>query len=54
MTRIEVEEKPHLAARFRIDEVPTLLVVEDNRVRKRIVKPSGGHDLRAALAPWLR
>lgn len=54
LTRISVERRPDLAARFLVDEVPTLLVVHDRKVRKRIVAPSGCRDLEAALADWLR
>ncbi|MFL5912630.1 MAG: thioredoxin family protein [Gaiellaceae bacterium] len=54
LVKVPVDRRPDLATRFRVEEVPTLLVVEDRKVRKRIVAPSGCRDLEAALAPWLR
>lgn len=37
-----------------IEEVPTLLVVADKKVRRRIVAPNGCRELETELAPWLR
>jgi len=54
LLKIPVDRRPDLATRFRVDEVPTLLVVEDRKVQKRIVAPSGCRDLEAGLAHWLR
>jgi thiol-disulfide isomerase/thioredoxin len=54
LVKVPVDRRPDLATRFKVEEVPTLLVVEDRKVRKRIVAPSGCRDLEAALAPWLR
>ncbi len=54
LTRVSVDNRPDLAARFLVDEVPTLLVVQDRKVRTRIVAPSGCRELELALARWLR
>ncbi len=54
LVRVPVDRRPDLASRFLVDEVPTLLVVEGRKVRKRIVAPTGCRDLEASLAPWLR
>jgi len=54
LVRVPVDRRPDLASRFLIDEVPTLLVVEGRKVRKRIVAPTGCRDLESALAQWLR
>ena len=35
--RVEVAEQPQLVQTFRVDEVPTLVVVAGNRVRDRAV-----------------
>jgi len=51
---IDVEERPDLAKRFRIDEVPVLLVVADHRVQGRLIHPKGCRDIEAMLKPWLR
>jgi thioredoxin-like negative regulator of GroEL len=54
LVRVSVDARPDLAERFLIEEVPTILVVEGRKVRKRIVAPSGCRELEAALAAWLR
>jgi thioredoxin-like negative regulator of GroEL len=50
---VDVDERPDLASRFRVDEVPTLLVVADRRVQGRIKHPRGCRDIEAMLKPWL-
>lgn len=52
--RIDTEERPDLAERFRVEAAPCFLVVEDQRVRARLVRPTGCADIRAFLEPWLR
>lgn len=54
LVRIDACERPDLAGRFRVDHVPTLLVVTDKRVRLRLVAPRGCRELEQALRPWLR
>lgn len=54
LVRVAVDRRPDLAERFRIDEIPTIVVVEDRKVRKRIVAPSGSRELETELAPWLK
>jgi thioredoxin 1 len=54
LVRVSVDRRPDLAERFRIDEIPTVVVVEDRKVRKRIVAPSGSRELETELAPWLK
>jgi hypothetical protein len=53
LVRVRVERRPDLAARFHVDAVPTLVVVEDRKVRKRIVTPTGCKELEEELTPWL-
>ena len=53
LVRVSVEGRPDLAERFRIEAVPTLCVVEDRRLRKRITAPRGCRELERELAPWL-
>jgi thioredoxin-like negative regulator of GroEL len=36
LTRVDIDERPDLAARFGVDEVPTLVLVCDRRVVKRL------------------
>lgn len=54
LVRVAVDRRPDLAKRFLVTEIPTLVVVQDRKVRKRIVSPTGSRELEAALAPWLR
>lgn len=54
LIRVAVDERPDLAERFRVDELPTIMVVADRRVRARIVSPSGCRELERFLRPWLR
>ena len=54
LVRVAVDHRPDLAERFLVTEIPTLVVVQDRKVRKRIVSPAGSRELEAALAPWLR
>lgn len=51
--RIPVDRRPDLAERFRVDSVPSILVVENRRVRLRIVAPAGARELERHLRPWL-
>jgi thioredoxin-like negative regulator of GroEL len=48
------EERPDLLEKFRIDETPTLVVVEDRHIRGRLAQPRGCEDIQAFLSPWLR
>jgi thioredoxin-like negative regulator of GroEL len=53
LERIDVEEQPELHESFGIDEVPTLVVVEEEQIRGRVVDPSGCKAIERFLAPWL-
>jgi thioredoxin-like negative regulator of GroEL len=50
---VEVNEQAELAQRFNIREVPTIVVVENKRVRGRLESPRGCRDIEQLLAPWL-
>jgi len=50
---VDVDERPDLVERFRIDEVPALLVVTDRRVQARLAHPRGCRDIEDMLKPWL-
>jgi thioredoxin-like negative regulator of GroEL len=54
LRHVDVEERPDLAERFRIENVPTLLVVADRRVQARLEHPKGCRDIEATLTPWLK
>jgi hypothetical protein len=49
-----VDARPEIAQRFKIDKVPTLVVIEDRSVKCRIVDPRGALALRRQLEPWLQ
>jgi len=50
---VEASAHPELTERFRVDEVPTLVVVDGNRVSARLTSPRGCREIEEALAPWL-
>jgi thioredoxin-like negative regulator of GroEL len=52
--RVEENERPDLHQRFRIDEVPTLIVVVGRQVKARLVAPRGAVAIERFLGPWLR
>jgi thioredoxin-like negative regulator of GroEL len=51
---VEVAERPELAERFKIEAIPTLLVIDERRVRAKLVRPKGAAPIREMLTPWLR
>jgi thioredoxin-like negative regulator of GroEL len=51
--RVDADAQATLAARLKIDDVPTLLVVERKRVRARLERPRGCPDIEQFLRPWL-
>ncbi len=54
LVHVNVDKRPDLAARFKVSEIPTLVIVQGRRVRRRIVRPRGSRHLEQELAPWLR
>jgi hypothetical protein len=54
IVRVSVDSHPKLAARFSIERLPTLCVVEGRKLRRRIVAPSGCREIEQDLEPWLR
>ena len=53
LLNVDVDDNADLAEHFAIDEVPTIVVVEDKRVRGRLESPRGCRDIEQLLAPWL-
>jgi thioredoxin-like negative regulator of GroEL len=53
IVRVDVDGRPELAERLGIEKVPTLLVLTDKKVRRRIVAPNGCRELETKLGPWL-
>jgi thioredoxin-like negative regulator of GroEL len=54
VVRVPVDSRPDLAERFGIESVPTVLVVEGRRIKRRIEEPRGCRELEGKLQPWLR
>ena len=52
--RVSTERRPDLAARFAVDTIPTLVVVDGKRVSGRLASPRGCEQIETFLAPWLR
>jgi thioredoxin-like negative regulator of GroEL len=53
LVRVSVEKRPDLAEKFRIEQVPTICVVQGRKLRRRIVSPRGCRELERELEPWL-
>ena len=51
--RIDADHHPQLVERFKVDAIPSLVVVENKRVRARLNTPRGCAQIRETLAPWL-
>ena len=51
--RVDAEANSELLERFRVETLPTLVVVEDKRVRAELPNPRGCRDIESFLAPWL-
>ena len=51
--RVDTEVNLELVERFRVEAIPTLVVVEDKRVRGQLPNPRGCRDIEAFLTPWL-
>ena len=54
LVRVSVDDRPDLARRFGITEVPTLCVIQTRKLQRRIVAPRGCRALERDLEPWLR
>ena len=51
---VALEERPDLLDKFRVEQTPTIVVVEEKRVRGRLAQPRGCEEIQTFLAPWLR
>ena len=54
LVRVSVDRRPDLAQKFRVEQVPTICVVEGRKLRRTIVTPRGCRELERELGPWLR
>jgi thioredoxin-like negative regulator of GroEL len=53
VVRVAEEERPDLLEHFRIETVPTLVVIEHKAVKGRLERPRGCREIEGFLAPWL-
>jgi thioredoxin-like negative regulator of GroEL len=51
--RVDVDEKPELAQRFRVDKVPTLVLVKDKKVVGRIDGRATAPRIEGLVEPYL-
>jgi len=54
LQEVASETRPDLIERFRVTAVPTLMVIEDRRVRGRLAAPRNIKEIRDFLTPWLK
>jgi thioredoxin-like negative regulator of GroEL len=54
LVRVSIDQRPDLAEKFRVAEVPTICVVVGRKLRRTIVAPRGCRELEQELEPWLR
>jgi thioredoxin 1 len=52
--KVDIDNQPALAEQFGIRQAPTIVVVDQNRVARRIEGRVGVQELRTQLADWLR
>ena len=53
VVNVAQEERPDLLEHFKIQTLPTLVVVEGQAVRGRLERPRGCREIEGFLAPWL-
>jgi thioredoxin-like negative regulator of GroEL len=53
VVRVDADKRPDLAGRFRVTELPTLIVIDGHRVRGRLSEPTGCRQITELLRPWL-
>lgn len=51
--RVDAQEQADLVERFQIETIPTLVVVEQRRVKAQLPDPRGCREIERFLAPWL-
>jgi thioredoxin-like negative regulator of GroEL len=54
MHRVAREDRGDLFERFGVEDVPTLMVIEDKAVQARLASPRSCREIERFLAPWLR
>jgi thioredoxin-like negative regulator of GroEL len=52
--KVANEKRPDLVAKFGIEVIPTLAVIEESRITARLEGPRGCGEIETFLAPWLQ
>jgi thioredoxin-like negative regulator of GroEL len=52
--RVDVDQRPDLVARFKIEATPSLIVVNAKQIQGRLERPRNAIEIRSLLTPWLR
>ena len=52
-TSVAREQRPDLVEKFRVVTMPTLVVIEDRKVRRRLEGMVGCPEIETFLEPWL-
>jgi thioredoxin 1 len=52
--RVDADEHVELAEQFKIETIPTLVVVMDKQAQGRLPNPRGCREIERFLTPWLR
>ena len=50
---VSAESQPEVFERFGIEKVPTLVVIEDKKVKRSLELPGSCREIEQFLAPWL-
>lgn len=53
LVRVSVDSHRHLAEKFRIEQIPTICIVESQKLQLSIVSPQGCREIEHLLEPWL-
>jgi thioredoxin-like negative regulator of GroEL len=53
VVRVSEQAQPHLLERFGVENLPTLVVIEDNAVKRSLEQPRSCREIETFLSPWL-
>ena len=53
VVHVSEQDRPDLLEHFKIEKLPTLVIVEGHAVRGRLEGPRGCREIEGFLAPWL-
>ena len=54
LLRVDADEHAELVEQFKIETIPTIVVVKNKQAQGRLPNPRGCRDIERFLAPWLR